>query len=194
MAPVSHFVTLLNDVSERKQAEKQAEALARTEKLRALGQIASGIAHDINQSLMLIASYGALGQRALDDDGSPEGDELRAMFTVVPQAAIDSGETVKRLLLLARAPLRETEPIDLTLLVGEVVRLTPPRWRSSSRRSPRRGFRMWPAGRARWMSSDPMPLTMRRSPSCAASWPSTTRARQRSTRSSRPCRCNPACQ
>src|SRR6202022_1825499 len=97
----SHFVALISDVSERKQAEKQAEALARTEKLRALGQMASGIAHDLNQSLMLIASYGALGQRAIDDDGARDRDELREIFTVVTQAAMDGGETVKRLLLLA---------------------------------------------------------------------------------------------
>jgi PAS domain S-box-containing protein len=131
VGPASHFVTLITDVSERKQAEKQAEALSRTEKLRALGQMASCIAHDLNHSLMLIASYGALGQQALDQD-PPDRDELREMFTVVTQAAMDGGDTVKRLLLLARAPLQGTEPIDLTLLVREVVQLTAPRWRDSA--------------------------------------------------------------
>ena len=127
----THFVWLVSDISERKQAEKQAEALGRTEKLRALGQMASGIAHDLNQSLMLIASYGTLGQRALDQE-PPDRDELREMFTVVTQAAMDGGATVKRLLLLARAPMQGTEPIDLTLLVREVVQLTAPRWRDAS--------------------------------------------------------------
>jgi PAS domain S-box-containing protein len=129
--PTSHFVVVISDISERKQAEKQAEALARTEKLRALGQMASGIAHDLNQSLMLIASYGALGQRALDQE-PPDRDELRELFTVVTQAAMDSGATVKRLLLLARAPLQGTEPIDVSLLVQEVVQLTAPRWRDAA--------------------------------------------------------------
>ena len=127
----THFVWLVSDISERKQAEKQAEALGRTEKLRALGQMASGIAHDLNQSLMLIASYGTLGQRALDQE-THDRDELREMFTVVTQAAMDGGATVKRLLLLARAPMQGTEPIDLTLLVREVVQLTAPRWRDAS--------------------------------------------------------------
>ena len=127
----THFVWLVSDISERKQAEKQAEALGRTEKLRALGQMASGIAHDLNQSLMLIASYGTLGQRALDVD-PPDRDELREMFTVMTQGALDGGGTVKRLLLLARAPLQGTEPIDLTLLVREVVQLTAPRWRDAA--------------------------------------------------------------
>jgi PAS domain S-box-containing protein len=130
-ARATHFVWLVSDVSERKQAEKQAEALGRTEKLRALGQMASGVAHDLNQSLMLIASYGTLGQRALDHEPF-DRDELREMFTVMTQAAMDGGSTVKRLLLLARAPIQGTERIDLTLLVREVVQLTAPRWRDAS--------------------------------------------------------------
>jgi CheY-like chemotaxis protein len=80
---------------------------------------------------MLIASYGALGQRALDQE-TPDREELREIFTVVTQAAMDGGDTVKRLLLLARAPLQGTEAIDLTLLVREVVQLTAPRWRDAA--------------------------------------------------------------
>ena len=36
-----------------------------SEKLRALGQMATGIAHDLNQSLMLVASYSDLARQAL---------------------------------------------------------------------------------------------------------------------------------
>ena len=39
--------------------------MAQSEKLRALGQMASGIAHDLNQSLMLVASYSDLARQAL---------------------------------------------------------------------------------------------------------------------------------
>jgi C4-dicarboxylate-specific signal transduction histidine kinase len=38
--------------------------MARSEKLRALDQMASGIAHDLNQSLMLVASYSELARKA----------------------------------------------------------------------------------------------------------------------------------
>ena len=53
------------DITEAKQAEQQREAMAQSEKLRALGQMASGIAHDLNQSLMLVASYSELARQAL---------------------------------------------------------------------------------------------------------------------------------
>ena len=47
------------DVTEARQAEQQREAMARSEKLRAPGHMATGIAHDLNQSLMLVTSYRA---------------------------------------------------------------------------------------------------------------------------------------
>jgi C4-dicarboxylate-specific signal transduction histidine kinase len=53
------------DVTEARQADLQRKALAQSEKLRALGQMASGIAHDLNQSLMLVASYSDLARKAL---------------------------------------------------------------------------------------------------------------------------------
>jgi signal transduction histidine kinase/CheY-like chemotaxis protein len=129
---VTHYVWVLNDISQRKEAEKQAVSLARAEKLRALGQMASGIAHDLNQSLLLIASYGHLGGQALEAE-SLERDELREMFTVVTQAAMDGGDTVKRLLQFTQAPGEgKMLPIDLTLLAHEVAQLTAPRWRDAA--------------------------------------------------------------
>ena len=41
----------LTDITDRKQAEEHQRTLARTERLHALGEMASGVAHDLNQSL-----------------------------------------------------------------------------------------------------------------------------------------------
>jgi PAS domain S-box-containing protein len=78
----THFVWLLNDASARKQAERQAETIARTEKLRALGQMATGIAHDLNRSLMLIAGYSELAREELEQD-ELDIDDLRDLFGIV---------------------------------------------------------------------------------------------------------------
>src|SRR5207247_347526 len=52
---VAFLSTIARDISPQKDAERQKEALAQTEKLRALGQMAGGIAHDLNQCLALVA-------------------------------------------------------------------------------------------------------------------------------------------
>ena len=62
------------DITEAKQAEQQREAMAQSEKLRALGQMATGIAHDLNQSLMLVASYSDLARQALTEAAKPGRD------------------------------------------------------------------------------------------------------------------------
>jgi PAS domain S-box-containing protein len=126
------YQTIMTDVTARKTAEKQAQTLARAEKLRALGQMATGIAHDLNQSLMLVASYSDLANTALDRE-PPDRDELRELFATATQAAIDGGEAVKRLLLFTRkqAAEQEGQPVELTALVRDVAQLTAPRWRDT---------------------------------------------------------------
>jgi len=59
------------------------------ETLRIVGQLASGLAHDLNQSLGLIAGYIELCLSRLDD-GKLEQDELRrhpSLFTAQPSTA-----------------------------------------------------------------------------------------------------------
>jgi EAL domain-containing protein (putative c-di-GMP-specific phosphodiesterase class I)/signal transduction histidine kinase len=120
------------DITERKAAEHQRQALAQAEKLRAVGQMASGVAHDLNQSLGLIAGYGDLALRALA--AAPMDTEaLREALPIISQAATDGGQTVRRLLTLSRVqPEGECQRVDMGALVREVAQLTAPRWRDAT--------------------------------------------------------------
>jgi diguanylate cyclase (GGDEF)-like protein len=133
--PAGRPVRLLGtelDITERKEAEQQRHALAQAEKLRALGQMASGIAHDLNQSLGLIAGYGEVAQRALGQ--SPiDAEALGEALPIITSAAMNGGQTVRQLLTFARAqPDGEAERVDLGSLVREVAQLTAPRWRDAT--------------------------------------------------------------
>lgn len=129
---VGAIVFNLSDATERRRAEQQAELLAQHEKLRALGQLAGGIAHDLNQSLGMVAGYAELARQALEP-AVPDTAGAREMLAVVAQAALDGGESVRRLLAFAR-PTRAAEPetIDLRDLLDDVARLTVPRWRNTA--------------------------------------------------------------
>ena len=124
-------ILTVHDATERKQAEQRAELMARSEKLRALGQMASGVAHDLNQSLALIAGYGGLARQSLEAQGDPRA--AREHLATVVQAALDGGETVKRLLNFSQQRSESpSERIDLGNVLQEVVRLTAPQWRDAS--------------------------------------------------------------
>jgi PAS domain S-box-containing protein len=124
-------ILTVRDVTERKHAEQRAQQQMQSEKMRALGQMASGIAHDLNQSLALISGYGDLARQSLNRARDPS--LVHDYLGMVIQAAMDGGETVKRLLTFAQhksdAP---RQCIDLRQLLSEVVQLTAPRWRDAS--------------------------------------------------------------
>jgi PAS domain S-box-containing protein len=126
------MVGTAQDITERKQADDERERFQRSEKLRALGQMASGVAHDLNQSLMLVASYSDLARQALVHD-PPNLADLEDLMTTTTQAALDGGETVKRLLLFTRAaPEGESHRVDLSRVVNDAAQLTAPRWRDAT--------------------------------------------------------------
>lgn len=117
---------------ERGAAEEQRSYLARTEQLRALGQMASGIAHDLNQSLALAAGYAELAQQDLERMPS-YSTTVQEALQVIARAALDGGETVKRLLTFSRAhPEGRPERVDIALLLRETAQLTAPRWRDQA--------------------------------------------------------------
>jgi PAS domain S-box-containing protein len=103
---------------------QQAQAeLVRSEKLRGLGQMAAGIAHDLNNTLAAI-----LGQvELLKLRGAPP--EVREGLDILEAAATDGAHVVRRLQDFARqrtaSPLA---PMDLGQAVQETLEITRPRW------------------------------------------------------------------
>ena len=123
-------VVVVHDITARLEAERNRQLLARAEKLRALGQMASGIAHDLNQSLALISGYAQMARESLEERlmSSDAGGQLE----VVVAAAQDGAETVRRLLAWTRTAEPAEGAVDIETLVHEVARLTAPRWRNAT--------------------------------------------------------------
>lgn len=127
---IDMILSVAFDVTE--EVEREARAV-RDEKLRALGQMASGIAHDLNQALTLVSGYGELAREALSCDG-PSPTPACEMIRIMERAAYDGGATVRRLLTFARGREHEhLQPVDVGVLLHEVEQLTAPRWRDASR-------------------------------------------------------------
>jgi two-component system, cell cycle sensor histidine kinase and response regulator CckA len=126
--PVS-AAAIIRDMSAERERQRQT---AQAERLRALGQLAGGVAHDLNQSLALILGYSDLVRNALTTSADDLA-EVVEMLTIISQAAADGGETVKRLLTFARNKTEtETAPVEVTALLNDVALLTAPRWRDAS--------------------------------------------------------------
>ncbi len=102
------------------------QTVLQQERLSALGQMASGIAHDINNSISPAMLY---VERLLESDPqlSPEA---RKSLPVVLQAIEDVAATVARLREFYRpSDMQATlEPVDINAVVEQVIGLTRARW------------------------------------------------------------------
>ena len=106
--------------------------LAKGERLRALGEMASGIAHDLNQSLALITGYSDMARQELSVT-NPDVARVREMVEITARAAIEGGEALRGLLSFVRTQelLSEVEHVDVPRMLHDVARLTAPRWRDA---------------------------------------------------------------
>lgn len=114
------------DVTQQRILERQAMA---AERLRALGQMAGGVAHDLNNTLA-----GILGpvELMLMDEQDPE--RMRELAAVAA-AARRGAETVRRIQRFSQARTDlDRQVFNLRELVEEVIHTLRPRWRDEAQR------------------------------------------------------------
>jgi signal transduction histidine kinase len=93
------------------------------ERLRAVGEMAAGVAHDFNNILAIVLGRAEL---LLTKTSAPE---VRHPLEVIVKAAQDGARTVRRIKEFTRqSPAGRREPVDLRALVRDVVEMTRARW------------------------------------------------------------------
>src|SRR5438552_6274636 len=101
--------------------------LVRGETLSAIGKLASGMAHHLNNLFAVI-----LGRLETLLVKVPD-QEARRYLEIVQRAAQDGAEVVRRVLRFSRVqPVSRTVPVDLNQLAQEVLELTRPRWHNEA--------------------------------------------------------------
>ena len=102
------------------------QTVMQQERLRALGQIATGIAHDINNALSPAALY---TQSLLSHESALSG-RAREHLAVIQRAIEDVAQTVQRMraFYMPRGLELTLAPIDVNQLLAQVVDLTRARW------------------------------------------------------------------
>jgi PAS domain S-box-containing protein len=120
-------LAFLRDVTERK---REQELLMQADKLRAVGELAAGVAHNLNNSLTVIQGRAQLLLMRASDES------VAKSLKVITNAVEEGTKTLRRILEFARRESSaEFVPVDLSDLVTSSVEIARPKWQSKSSKS-----------------------------------------------------------
>lgn len=121
--PRRHLQLTVHDLSEQRRAQERqsqlSEQLARAQRLDAVGQIAGGLSHDLNNLLVVMVSHLALAMESLAGVASDDGalhdvqEDLREVEVAIDRA----GSLTSKLLAFAR----QEEGVERTAHLPEVL-------------------------------------------------------------------------
>jgi PAS domain S-box-containing protein len=110
------------DVTEQRAAQQRQNELERqllhSQKLDALGTLAGGIAHDLNNTLVPV-----LGLTKLTRDRLPEGSRERANLNVILKAGERARDLVRQILAFSRKDAPTRHPVDVAALTRESLKM-----------------------------------------------------------------------
>jgi len=109
------YQVIYQDVTERKKMEEQ---LLTNDRLASIGELVSGIAHELNNPLTGVIGFSDLlvGRKDLPDD-------VKEDLRVVNREAKRTAEVVKNLLTFARKHPKEKQPTDMNKAIEAVLEL-----------------------------------------------------------------------
>ena len=116
-------VEVWRDITDRKALEA---GLEQSERLAALGMLASGIAHEVGNPLASIATAVQGLLRRLDEPGGLATAELREYLEIVDAQVFRCHAVTERLLGFARLPSKDVSPVDASAAARDVARLVAP--------------------------------------------------------------------
>lgn len=117
---VTSVLSIARDITAERVASERA---AQADKLRALGQLASGVAHNFNNILAAILGHAQLIKRDCADEAMAE------RLDIIEHAALDGAQTVRRIQAFGvQQNDGVNEAVDLSQLITDSTNLTKARW------------------------------------------------------------------
>ncbi len=119
-------LSVARDLSVRKKME---EALVKNERLSALGEMASGVAHNYNNLLQMIIASGEAALAKMDSGRIREAQDSVKLILEAGQRGADTVRRIKDFTDVRSGQIAQKVPFDIGDLLQEAVELTKPLWK-----------------------------------------------------------------
>jgi two-component system, LuxR family, sensor kinase FixL len=128
------FVGFLHDLSlrwealaaieeERERTERTRDRMVQVARWATMGEMASGIAHELNQPLAAIANFAQACTRILDS-ANPDLLDVKEALQQIAAQALRAGDIISHLRKLVGTPTGRRESTDINELIQELGKLT----------------------------------------------------------------------
>ena len=129
-AETPRFVGFIHDLSERVAAENEViqarDRLTHVARLSTMGEMAAGLAHEINQPLTAITTYAQACQYLLAQGAAVDAQEIRDALAQISQQALRAGEVIRRLRTFVSNREVRQERVDCNRLLEDLAALARP--------------------------------------------------------------------
>lgn len=108
--------------------ERLEGEIIKVERLRALGEMSGGVAHDFNNILGAILGYAQLLLEKVEEQG------IRKGLKIIEKAALDGAETVRRIQEFTRVRVDSSSFIamDINEVISDAIEFTKTRWKNEA--------------------------------------------------------------
>jgi len=115
-----------------KELRQEHERLVRTERLRALGEMAGGVAHDFNNLLTAILGNVQLLSMRI---GKVDAEEIKDKLRIIETSTLDGAKIVKRIQEFSRVRTDKAfVQVDIEKIIRDAIEITKPSWRDEAQK------------------------------------------------------------
>jgi PAS domain S-box-containing protein len=120
---VVEFVGTVMDVTERRRAEEERQALAHANRITTMGQLTASIAHEVNQPIAAVVTNAQAALRWLNIQ-PPDPEEIRQALNRIVKQGRRAGDVISRIRALVTKAAPRKDELDINDTIREVIALT----------------------------------------------------------------------
>ena len=123
---ISHMIDITEEIEIEEKSKALQEQLAHMDRISMMGEMAAGIAHEINQPLTAIETYAQAANRKIHADnvgGDVDYEKLKDLLGKISKTSQSASDVVSRLRAMVKRQPRKYSSLSVNKLIEDAVKL-----------------------------------------------------------------------